>query len=130
MGVVFEKFNSGLSSLRVSVGGFAFAEVAEPSLVGSLAYRRGVVDSGRCHCVVVCFGAARGRIRDGHCLVCKSSLRVVDAIECGSMVMPSSTFRDAGLLGSSGSKVPPRAGPIEAKTARPPLSWLLYPRMF
>lgn len=129
MGVVFEKLNSGLSSSSVSVGGFAFAEVAEPSLVGSLAYRRGVVDSGRCHCVVVCLGAARGRIRDGHCLDCKSSLRVVDAIGCGLVVMPSSTFRDAGLLGS-GSKVPPRAGPIEAKTARPPLSWLRCPRMF
>jgi hypothetical protein len=54
--------------------------VGEPSLVGVLAHRRGVVDMGRCHCVVVCFGGARARIRVGHCRDCKSSLRVIDAI--------------------------------------------------
>lgn len=36
------------------------------------------------------------------------------------------TFLDAGLLGA-GSKVLPRAGPIEGKTARPPRSLSVPP---
>lgn len=51
--------------------------------MGLLAYRRGVVDIGRCHCAGVCFGAASVRIREGHWRDCKSSLRGIDAIGCG-----------------------------------------------
>ncbi len=73
--------------------------------MGSFAYRRGVVDIGRCHCADVCFGAARVRIREGHCRDCSSSLRGIDAIECGCIITLSSTFRDAGTLGAGEQSV-------------------------
>ena len=70
----------------------------------------------------MCLGAARGRIRDGHCRDCNSSLRVVDAIGVGLRGRcRRRLFAVQDGLGD-GRKVPPRAGPIEDKSARPPLS--------